>query len=165
MNMHKAYLVLMTLELACIAIKYGGEGVSHTTNPFQPSTTQSPTLLLFLTAIFSHVLASIADMTNQATIITFHVSGIIGCETLLWVLLVHFLWYSIINFLFLLLASFYFFNHVSHLLKCFFNCITHLLKCFFNCITHLLTCFFNCITPSNADLMPNMDPQPHQAQV
>nr|KYP76205.1 hypothetical protein KK1_020438 [Cajanus cajan] len=147
MNMRKAYLVLMGFELTCIGIKYGCGGVSHTTNPFQPSTpTPSPTLLLFLTAIFSHVLASMAHITNQATIITFHVSGIIGCETLLWVLLVHLLWYSIINPLFLLLASF----------------------CFFNYATHLLVCFLNCITgaaPPNADLMPNMELQPHEAQV
>ncbi|XP_029126881.1 uncharacterized protein LOC109795459 isoform X2 [Cajanus cajan] len=140
MNMHKAYLVVMTLELACIGIKYGG-GVSET-NPFQPST-PTPTVMLFLTAMFSHVLASTADITNQTIIITFHVSGIIGCEALLQILLVHFLWYSIINLILLLLAS----------------------LCFFNYITHLLTCFFNCITPSNADPMPNMELKQPQAQL
>lgn len=133
MNSHKAYLVLMALELTCIGIKYG---VSDNTNPFQHST---PTILLFLTAMISHVLASTADMTHQTTTLTFHVSGVVGCQTLLWIIVAQVMWYYVINLLLLLVASFRFFNYVTQLLSA---------------------------TPSNAnDLMSNTELQSQEAQV
>ncbi|KAL2956127.1 hypothetical protein AAZX31_18G068300 [Glycine max] len=139
MKIHKAYLVLVALELTCIGIKYG---VSNTNNPFQQSS-----LLLFLTAIFSHVLASSADMTKQIIIITFHMSGITGCETLLWILINDFMCYCMVNLLLLLLAKFVFFNHVAQLLVYFFKYISQLLL-------HL----------SCSNQMPNLELQPQQEQ-
>nr|KYP76250.1 hypothetical protein KK1_020483 [Cajanus cajan] len=132
MNRHKVYFVLMALELTCIGIKYGVS--DH--NPFQQI---SPTMLLFILALFSHVLALTADMSMPTNIITFHVSGVVGCEALLWILLAQFLWYYIINLLLLLLASFCFFNYIVH--------ITHLLR----------------RTISNDVQMSNMEPR--EAQV
>jgi len=108
MKKHKAYAVLMGLELASIEIKYG---ISSTANPFQQL---SPTTFIFLVAIFCHALASIADSSFPATIITFHVSGVVGCETLLWLFLAEFLRYYIINAILLLLAFFFFFHHLTH---------------------------------------------------
>ncbi|QCD78070.1 hypothetical protein DEO72_LG1g1699 [Vigna unguiculata] len=69
-----AYRVLITFQLTCIGIKYG---VSKT-NPFQDST-----LSLLVTAVFSHVIASAADMNKPNTIITFYLSGIVASETLI----------------------------------------------------------------------------------
>ncbi|RDY08654.1 hypothetical protein CR513_07092, partial [Mucuna pruriens] len=132
MNKDKVYFVLIALELTCIGIKYG----VSVTNPFQQL---SATILLFLTAMFSHVLAFTADMSVPTITKTFHVSGVVACETLLWILLSHFLWYSIINLLLLLLASFCFFNYILN-------------------ITQLL-----CTTISKAHQMPNMESQ--EAQV
>ncbi|CAJ1960277.1 unnamed protein product [Sphenostylis stenocarpa] len=106
MKKHKAYAVLMALELASIEIKYG---ISSNTNPFQQL---SPTTLLFVVAIFCHALAAIADTRFATTLITFHVSGVVGCETLLWVFLDEFLRYYIINALLLLVALFCFFNYL-----------------------------------------------------
>ncbi|KAG4377244.1 hypothetical protein AAZX31_18G067400 [Glycine max] len=120
MKIQKAYLFLIGLELTCIGIKYG---VSNTNNPFQ----QSRFLMLFLTAIFSHVLASTADMTKQIIIITFHMSGITGCETLLWILIHDFMCYFMVNLLLLLLAKFFFFNQVAQLVVYFFKYISQLL--------------------------------------
>ncbi|KAL2332893.1 hypothetical protein Fmac_014106 [Flemingia macrophylla] len=140
MNSHKVYFTLMGIEFTIIGIKYGG---SATTNPFQQST-PSPTVLLILTALFSHVLASAGDMLDNNTLITFHVSGIVGCETLLWIILSdQFLWYFIINLLFLLIASFCFFNYdVTKLLPQPFN----------NSIAR--------DTPSNAHQEPTIQQQP-----
>ncbi|KAL2332892.1 hypothetical protein Fmac_014105 [Flemingia macrophylla] len=105
----KAYFTLMAFELSIIGIKYGN-GI---TNPFQQP--PSPTIFLLLTALFSHVLASTGDMMDNNTIITFHVSGIVACQTLFWIILSdHFFCYFIINLLFLLIASFRFFNYVTH---------------------------------------------------
>ncbi|KAL2332906.1 hypothetical protein Fmac_014119 [Flemingia macrophylla] len=146
MNPLKAYIVVMTFELTCVGIKYG---ISNTTNPFQQSTpTPSPTVLLFLAALFPHVIASMLDMTNKTTIITFHVSGVVGCEALLHIFLGNFFWYCIGNlFLLLLILSFCFFDYVSHLLGCLFNRITN-------------------AAPSNALPMPNMEPhRPHPPQL
>ncbi|QCD78055.1 hypothetical protein DEO72_LG1g1684 [Vigna unguiculata] len=140
MKSNKAYLVLMALLLTCIGIKYG---VSET-ETFQ----QSP-LLLFLIAMFSHVLASTSDMTQTIIFITFHVSGIIACETLLWILSAQILWCSIINFLLLLLSIFFFFHSLTQLLLCFINYITHHLR----------------VTPPNALQMPNIELQPLEAHV
>ncbi|WVY95080.1 hypothetical protein V8G54_034168 [Vigna mungo] len=139
MKSKKAYLVLMALLLTCIGIKYG---VSKT-DPFQQST-----LLLFLISMFSHVLASTTDMTEPITIVTFHVSGITACETLLWILTAQLLLYSIINFLLLLLAIFFFFHTLTQLIISFINYITH----------HFHS------TPPNALQMPNIQLQPHVAE-
>ncbi|KAL2332900.1 hypothetical protein Fmac_014113 [Flemingia macrophylla] len=142
MNGHKAYLILMASELTIIGIKYG----NGTANPFQQST-PSPTLLLLLTALFSHVLASTGDVKDKNTIITCHVSGVVGCETLLWIILSdQFSWYSILNLLFLVIASFCFFNYITRLFQ---------LACSFK--------FNNSVapaTPSNAHQVPNIEQQP-----
>jgi len=108
---NKAYTILMGLELTLIGIKYEGSN----TNPFQHST---PILLLFLTATCSHLLASTAQ-TTCPTIFIFHVSGVVGCEALLWILISpEFIWWYIINLLLLLLASFCFnYNHINQLIS------------------------------------------------
>jgi len=140
MKSNKAYLVLIALQLTCIGIKYE---VSKT-NPFRQST-----LLLFLTAMFSHVLASVADMSKPITIITFHISGILGCQTLFWILIAQLFWFSLINFLLLLLVRFLFFDFLTQLLLAYFNCITQLLSG----------------TPPNVAEMPNTEPQQQESQV
>ncbi|KAK8468594.1 hypothetical protein PHAVU_006G063401 [Phaseolus vulgaris] len=58
----------MAFQLSCIGIKYEASN----TNPFHQST-----LFLLLTAMFSHVLASVADINKPITTITFHFSGIL----------------------------------------------------------------------------------------
>ncbi|RDY09239.1 hypothetical protein CR513_06421, partial [Mucuna pruriens] len=110
MNKRKVYIALITLLLASTGIKYGGSD----NNPFRQST---PTMSVFLTATFCHFLASSADMNLQATIITFHVSGIVACETLLWILLAQILWYSIVNILVLVVASICFFNYIANIIN------------------------------------------------
>ncbi|KAG5138575.1 hypothetical protein JHK82_023306 [Glycine max] len=95
---HEPYFVLIVLELTCIGIKYG---VSNT-NPFQQLT----------------------DMSLPSTNIAFHVSGVVGCEALLWILLNEFLWYSIINLLLLLLASSFFFNYTANITQMFRSTIS-----------------------------------------
>ncbi|KOM40286.1 hypothetical protein LR48_Vigan04g048400 [Vigna angularis] len=109
---NKGYTILMALKLTSIGIKYGGSD----TNPFQHST---PTVLLFLTAACSHVLASTAQ-TNWSTIFIFNVSGVVGCEALMWILIApEFLWWYIINLsLFLLLVYLYFnYNQINELIR------------------------------------------------
>ncbi|BAU00965.1 hypothetical protein LR48_Vigan10g282700 [Vigna angularis] len=108
---HRDYTVLMVMLLASIGIKYGGSN----TNPFQYST---PTVLLFLTAICSHVLVSTVQTTCPTNFI-FNVSGVVGCEALLWILIApEFLWWYIINILLLLVASFCFnYNRINELLR------------------------------------------------
>ncbi|KAL2956125.1 hypothetical protein AAZX31_18G068100 [Glycine max] len=66
-------------------------------------------------------------MTKQIIIITFHMSGITGCETLLWILIHDFMCYCMVNLLLLLLAKFFFFNHVAQLLVDFFKYISQLM--------------------------------------
>ncbi|PNX57485.1 hypothetical protein L195_g050425 [Trifolium pratense] len=106
--MHESYTILMSLELASIAIMYQGP---NTNNPFQQS---SPTMLLFLTALFSHAVTTMADMNLPSTTIIFHFSGVVGCETLLWILLpVYWKWY-IINLFLLLVTSLCFFNFIHN---------------------------------------------------
>ncbi|KAH1153569.1 hypothetical protein GLYMA_18G069000v4 [Glycine max] len=141
MKIHKAYLVLIGLELTCIVINYAVSKI----NPFQQLSR-----LLFLTATFSHVLASTADMTKQITIITFHLSGITAVETLLWILVPDFMWYSIVNLLLLLLAKFIFFDHVAQLVVSFFQYISRLLL-------HL--------SSSIVDWMSNSEVQPQEDRV
>jgi aspartate aminotransferase len=124
----------MSLELGSIAIMYQAP---NTNNPFQQS---SPTMLLFLTALFCHAVTTMADMKLTSTMVIFHFSGVVGCETLLWILLPQLWnWYIIINLFLLLVTSF-----------CFFNCIH-------NTITKLA------LLRSNDALPPNLELQ--QAQV
>jgi hypothetical protein len=111
--MHKAYAILMSLELGSIGIKYQ---VPNTNNPFQQS---SPTMLLFFTALFCHAVATMADMTLPTTMIIFHFSGVVGCETLLWFLLPDFWNWYIINLFLLMATSFCFFNYILSIIKFF----------------------------------------------
>jgi len=138
MRSNKTYLVLITFLLTCIGIKYE-------TNPFNQST-----LLLLISAVFSLVLASAADMSKSITIITFHFSGILASQTLLWILIPQFLWFSLINFLFLLLLKFLLFDFLTQLL----------VGSSFNCITQLFSG-----TPPNVAEMPNTEPQQQESQV
>jgi len=126
-----AYRVLITFQLTCIGIKYG---VSKT-NPFQDST-----LSLLVTAVFSHVIASAADMNKPNTIITFYLSGIVASETLMWILIAHLFWFCLINFLLLVLVKFLFFHYLTQLLLPYFNSITHLLLRSFAPSTASLSC-------------------------
>ncbi|KAL4343106.1 hypothetical protein AHAS_Ahas11G0045200 [Arachis hypogaea] len=85
------YIFLITLEAASIGIKYQGQS----TNPFQEL---QPIILLFLTAIFCHAITLITSKLGCQIVIIFHVSGVLGCETLLWILVAQFWWwYAIIN--------------------------------------------------------------------
>jgi hypothetical protein len=111
--MHKAYTILMSLELGSIGIKYQAP---NTNNPFQQS---SPTMLLFFTALFCHAVATMADMTLPTTMIIFHFSGVVGCETLLWILLPDFWNWHIINLFLLMATSFSFFNYILSIIKLF----------------------------------------------
>ncbi|KAG2399073.1 uncharacterized protein HKW66_Vig0084450 [Vigna angularis] len=86
---NKGYTILMALELTSIGIKYGGLN----NNPFQHST---PTVLLFFTAACCHVLASRAQ-TNWPTNFIFNVSGVVGCEALMWILIApEVLWWTLL---------------------------------------------------------------------
>ncbi|KOM40289.1 hypothetical protein LR48_Vigan04g048700 [Vigna angularis] len=129
---NKGYTILMALELTSIGIKYGGLN----NNPFQHST---PTVLLFLTAACSHVLASTAQ-TNWPTIFIFNFSGVIGCEALMWILIApEVLWWYIINVPLLLLSFYFNYNHINELIPdttlllvtlCFnYNQIKELIRC------------------------------------
>ncbi|KAL9319989.1 hypothetical protein ACSQ67_011828 [Phaseolus vulgaris] len=140
MKSNKVYLSLMAFQLSCIGIKYEASN----TNPFHQST-----LFLLLTAMFSHVLASAADINNPITTITFHFSGLLGCQTLLWILIAQLLWFSVINFLLLLIVNFLYFDFLTQLLFLSFNCITQLLP----------------PTPPNIVEMSNTQPQPQESQV
>ncbi|RYR62686.1 hypothetical protein Ahy_A04g020405 [Arachis hypogaea] len=67
----------------------------ESTNPFQEL---QPTILVFLTAIFCHAMTPITSKLGCQIAIIFHASGLLGCETLLWILVVQFWWwYVIIN--------------------------------------------------------------------
>ncbi|WVZ21117.1 hypothetical protein V8G54_008439 [Vigna mungo] len=106
---NKAYTILMALQLTSIGIKYGGSD----NNPFKHST---PTVLLFLTAACSHVLASRSQI-NSPTIFIFNVSGVIGCEALMWILIVpEILWWYIINVPLLLLSFYFNYNQINQLI-------------------------------------------------
>lgn len=105
---HKAYTILMALELTSIGIKYEGSS----SNPFQHL---SPITLLFITTMFCHVVVAFtAEMTLPTTILVFHVSGIVGYQTLLWIVVAEFSWWYIINVIVLLVASFCFKWHMSN---------------------------------------------------
>ena len=87
---YKAYFILMGLLVTLASIKY--EALN--TNPFQPL---SPTMLLFLTSLFCHTVSSTADMSLPATLYIFHISSVVGVETLLWIILSQFSNWCIIN--------------------------------------------------------------------
>jgi len=108
----KAYTILMALLLTSIGIKYEGSNI----NPFQHS---SPTKMIFVTAMCCHVLASTAEMSIPSTLFIFHVSGISGCEALMWILVDEFLLWYVINVVLILEASFCFgnYNHVIDLIR------------------------------------------------
>ena len=63
-------------------------------NPFQPP---SPTMLMFLISLFCHSVASTADMSFPTTIYIFHISGVVGCETLLLIIVSQISYWCIIN--------------------------------------------------------------------
>ncbi|KAK7305329.1 hypothetical protein VNO77_43234 [Canavalia gladiata] len=126
----KAYTIIFSLELTCLGFKYQ----ASSTNPFQQL---GPTALLFVTAIMCHGVASIADTSVLPTIIIFHVSGVIACEALLWILVAEFWRCYIINVLVLFVASICF-NYKDT-------------------ICHLI-----CGTPPNADQTPDLEPQEAQ---
>ena len=101
----RAYICLITLELASIAIKYQGPS----TNPFQEI---HASMLLFLIAIFCHAVA-LATQISMPTAILFHVSGAIACESLLWILVAEFWWCIIINGLLLLVVGLcFYYKHI-----------------------------------------------------
>jgi hypothetical protein len=128
MTVQPAYTILMSLELGSIGIMYQGLN----TNPFHQS---SPICFLFFTALFCHAVTTMADMNLPSTMVIFHFSGVVGCETLLWILLPQLLnCYIIINLFLLLVTSF-----------CFFNCIH-------NTITKLTLLRSNDVLPLNLEL-------------
>ncbi|KAK2386848.1 hypothetical protein QL285_060690 [Trifolium repens] len=53
-----------------------------------------------------------ADMNLTTAIVIFHFSGVVGCETLLWIILPVFWKWYIINLFLLLVTSFCFFNTI-----------------------------------------------------
>lgn len=103
----KAYTILMALLLNCIGIKYEGSNK----NPFQHA---SPSKMIFVTAACCHVLVYAVEMSLPTTDFIFNLSGIVGCEALMWILVDEFLWWYLTNVLLLLVASFCFtnYNHV-----------------------------------------------------
>jgi aspartate aminotransferase len=104
MSKHKAYIILITLELGSIGIKYQA---LNTNNPFQQST---PICFLFLTSLFCHAVATMADTSFLTTRIIFHLSGVVGCETLLWILLPELWKWYIFNMFLLVVTSLCFLN-------------------------------------------------------
>jgi aspartate aminotransferase len=111
MTVQSAYTILMSLELGSIAIMYQAP---NTNNPFQQST---PICFLFLTSLFCHAFVTMADFSLPITIIVFHFSGLVGCETLLWILLPVFWKWFIINLFILLVTSLCFFNFIDYITK------------------------------------------------
>lgn len=138
LTMHKSYTILMSLELGLIEIKYQGLGSHTTKNPFQQSSPLS--MLIFLTAIFCHALASLApDSSSPTTLIIFHLSGVVGCEVLLWVLLTEFWWWYLINLFLLLVTS-----------LCFSNCVESISRLFRGAQTNAAT------HPPNSELQDHV---------
>ncbi|KEH34134.1 transmembrane protein, putative [Medicago truncatula] len=60
-----------------------------------------------------------ADLTLPSTMIIFHFSGIVACETLLWILLPEFWNWYIINIFLLMVTTFCFFNYIHSIVKLF----------------------------------------------
>ncbi|KAH1197100.1 hypothetical protein GmHk_18G050972 [Glycine max] len=102
------YVFLFTLLLGSVQIKY----TEAETNPFL----STPAMPLFVASITCHVLASMSDTNLQAPFIIFHLSGIVGCEVLIWVLLTDIFWYCMVNMLASLVAFLCFFsNHIRNI--------------------------------------------------
>ncbi|CAJ2640204.1 unnamed protein product [Trifolium pratense] len=80
MSKHKAYTILMSMELGSIGIKYQ--------------------------------VATMADMSFSTTRIIFHLSGVVGCETLLWILLPELWKWYIFNMFLLVVTSLCFLNFI-----------------------------------------------------
>ena len=93
--------------LGSIQIKY----TEAETNPFL-STLAMP---LFVASITCHGLACVTDINLQGSLIIFHLSGIVGCEVLMWVILIDILWYSMVNMLASLVAFICFFNDIPNI--------------------------------------------------
>ena len=91
------YIGLITVELASIAIKYEGSN----TNPFQE---RGPAMILFLLALFCHAIA-LKGKISLPTVMIIHISGVIACETLLWMLVAEIWRCIIINVLLILVAA------------------------------------------------------------
>ena len=101
------YVFLFTLLLGSVQIKY----TEAETNPFL----STPTMSLFVASITCHGLASMAADTNLQALIIFYMSGIVGCEVLIWVLLTDIFWYCMVNMLASLVAFLCFFNHIPNI--------------------------------------------------
>ncbi|XP_022642950.1 uncharacterized protein LOC106775561 [Vigna radiata var. radiata] len=93
--------------------------------------------------------AYLADIGNPNTVIIFYLSGIVACETLLWILIAQLFWFFLVNFLVLLILKFLFSHFLIQLLLPYFNRITQLLPG----------------TPPNSSDMPNTEQQQHDSQV
>ena len=76
--------------VALVAMKYQALDI----NPFQPL---CPTMLLFLISLCNHAVAFTADMSFPTTKYIFHISGVVGCETLLWIIVSQTSYWCIIN--------------------------------------------------------------------
>ncbi|KAH1197101.1 hypothetical protein GmHk_18G050973 [Glycine max] len=97
------YVIPFTLLLASVQIKY----TEAVTNPFL----STPAMPLLIASITCHGLASMADTNLRAPFIIFHLSGIVGCEVLIWVILTDIFWYCMVNMLASLVAFLCFFNN------------------------------------------------------
>ena len=87
---YNPYFTLMGLLVALVAMKYQALDI----NPFQPL---CPTMLLFLISLCNHAVAFTTDMSFPTTIYIFHISGVVGCETLLWMIVSQISYWCIIN--------------------------------------------------------------------
>ncbi|RZB51021.1 hypothetical protein D0Y65_047747 [Glycine soja] len=101
------YLILITLLLGSVQIKYTEAETNYLLS--------TPVMPLLVASITCHVLASQADTNLQAPFIIFHVSGIVGCEVLIWVILTDILWYCMVNMLASIVAFICFFNHIPNI--------------------------------------------------
>ncbi|KAG4935305.1 hypothetical protein JHK82_049597 [Glycine max] len=63
--------------------------------------------------LFTLLLGSVQiKYTNLQALIIFYMSGIVGCEVLVWVLLADIFWYSMVNMLASIVAFLCFFNDI-----------------------------------------------------
>ncbi|MCH92772.1 putative transmembrane protein [Trifolium medium] len=165
MTAQTAYTILMRLQLASIAIMYQGSN----TNPFQQS---SLTTWLFHTALFIHVVVTMANMNLPTTMVIFHFFGLVGCEILLWILIPESWIWSITNLFILLVTSFCFFNFIDYITKLILPAQSNIPIAHPNLFILLVTsfCFFNfmdyitkLILPAQSNIPiahpPNPEPQ------
>ncbi|KAK7380435.1 hypothetical protein VNO78_32945 [Psophocarpus tetragonolobus] len=149
----KAYTILMGLMLTSIGIKYEGSN----NNPFKHPT---PSTLLFLTAASSHILSSTAHMNLPTTLFIFHLSGLLACQALLWILVPHLLWCYIINLFLLMVASFCFHN-LTAIIDFIRDTLDHHASNYEECQPQPRFCIALCsITVSNKELLFT-SPSPH----